>query len=232
LSELAQADNVLKASRRDLASAIALGKTAATTVASTMALAHAAGIRVFATGGIGGAHRDAAQPWDISADLIELARTPVVVVCAGAKSILDIPRTLEILETHGVPAIGWCTDTFPAFYQWSSGVPVSARVDTVTEAANLVKTHWALGGAGLVLAQPIAPEFELDAQMLANALVRAEIEAARAQVRGPALTPFLLARIAEETEGQSLDANRALVVANGRLAAQVAGALSTLPRDT
>src|SRR5262245_66298592 len=144
LEQLARSQDVLKASRRDLAAAVAQGRNAATTVAATMFLAHLAGVRLFATGGIGGAHRDTGQPWDISADLCELARTPVAVVCAGAKSILDIPRTLEILETQGVPVIGYGTDEFPGFYMRSSGEPVTARVDTPRQAADLCRAHWAL----------------------------------------------------------------------------------------
>ncbi len=157
LRDLAQAKDVLKASRRDLPAAITHKKTAATTVAATMTLAHLAGIRLFATGGIGGAHRDT-HPWDISADLIELARTPVTVVCAGAKSILDIPRTLEILETQGVPVVGYRTSEFPAFYVHSSGEPIDSRVENAREAAELLQAHWDLGGGGVVLAQPVAKD--------------------------------------------------------------------------
>src|SRR5262249_21239212 len=146
LEELAHNRNVRKASRRDLAAAVAQQATASTTVAATMFLAHRAGIRLFATGGIGGAHRDAGQPWDISADLIELGRTPVAVVCAGAKSILDLPRTLEILETQGVPVVGFGAGWFPAFYVRDSGEPVSARVDTPEEAAHLLAAHWSMAG--------------------------------------------------------------------------------------
>jgi pseudouridine-5'-phosphate glycosidase len=222
LEALARSAGVLKASRRDLARAVAQGRTAATTVAATMYLAHRAGIRLFATGGIGGAHRDRGQPWDISADLGELARTPVAVVCAGAKSILDIPRTLEILETQGVPVVGFGTDEFPAFYVRSSGRPVSARVDTPAEAAVLLDAHWALDGAGVVLAQPLPAEMALDPVEFEAALARAEELAAEAGESGPALTPFLLARLAEITGGKTLRANQALVIANARLAAEVA----------
>jgi pseudouridine-5'-phosphate glycosidase len=221
LQELAQHDKVLKASRRDLAAAIAQRRTASTTVAATMTLAHLAGIRLFATGGIGGAHRDS-HPWDISADLIELARTPVTVVCAGAKSILDIPRTLEILETQGVPVIGYGTDEFPAFYVHSSGEPITARVDTPAQAAELIHTHWALGGGGIVLAQPVEKHTALDPNEFMSALSEAEQQAVGVGVRGKELTPFLLNRLAEITEGQTLRANHTLVIANARLAAQVA----------
>jgi pseudouridine-5'-phosphate glycosidase len=222
LQALARAEDALKASRRDLAVAVAQGRTAATTVAATMYLAHLAGIRLLATGGIGGAHRGEGWAWDISADLLELARTPVAVVCAGAKSILDIPRTLEILETHGVPVVGFGTSEFPAFYVRTSGEPVTARVDNTVEAARLLAVHWVLGGAGAVLAQPVELEAAVNEAELSVALAEAEEEASGAGVRGPALTPYLLARLAELTEGQTLRANQALVVANARLAAQIA----------
>lgn len=224
LEELARASDVLKASRRDLAAAVAQGRTAATTVAATMLLAHQAGIRTFATGGIGGAHRGN-HSWDISADLLELARTPVVVVCAGAKSILDIPRTLEILETHGVPVLGFGTDQFPVFYLRASGEPVTARVDTPAQAAALCAAHWSLGGAGVVLAQPVPESAALIPAEFDDALRQAESQAAAQNIRGPALTPFLLARLAEITEGKTLRANQILVVANAELAARLAGAL-------
>jgi len=223
LEALARAKEILKASRRDLAAAVSQQRTAATTVAATMFIAHRAGIAVFATGGIGGAHRGDA--WDISADLIELARTPVAVVCAGAKSILDLRRTLEILETLAVPVVGYGTDDFPAFYVRASGEPVPARVDTPTEAAALLTAHWALDGAGVVLAQPLVADLALAPEEFATALQWAESEAAKAQVRGKAVTPFLLARLAQATAGKTLRANRALVVANASLAAKIAGAL-------
>lgn len=221
LHALARQENVLKASRRDLAAAIAQKKTASTTVAATMALAHLAGIRLFATGGIGGAHRES-HPWDISADLIELGRTPVTVVCAGVKSILDIPRTLEILETQGVPVIGYGTDQFPAFFVQTSGEPITARVDTAQEAATLIDAHWSMGGGGIVLAQPVEQTTALDPNEFMHALSEAEQQALGVGVRGKELTPFLLNRLAEITEGQTLRANHSLVIANARLAAQVA----------
>ncbi len=221
IRELAESDHVCKASRRDLAAAAAQGRTAATTVAATMWLAHRVGIRVFATGGIGGAHRGLAD-WDVSADLYELGRVPVAVVCAGAKSILDLPRTLEILETLSVPVVGYGTDDLPAFYVRSSGLPVSARVNTPREAADLLAAHWELGGAGLVLAQPVAADLALETAEFEAALREAEEQAAPDRVRGSARTPFLLARLAERTGGKTLRANQALIVANARLAAQVA----------
>jgi pseudouridine-5'-phosphate glycosidase len=221
LQALAQQESVIKASRRDLAAAIAQKRTASTTVAATMTLAHLAGIRLFATGGIGGAHRDT-HPWDISADLIELSRTPVTVVCAGVKSILDIPRTLEILETQGVPVVGYRTNQFPAFFVQSSGDPVTTRVDEPAEAARLIHAHWSLGGGGIVLAQPVEEHTALDPNEFMHALTEAEQQALGVGVRGKELTPFLLSRLAEITEGQTLRANHALVIANARLAAQVA----------
>lgn len=230
LEELAHRDDVLKASRRDLAAAVARGQTAATTVAATMHLAHLAGIRVFATGGIGGAHRGETD-WDISADLVELARTPVAVVCAGAKSILDLPRTLEILETLGVPVVGYGTDEFPAFYVRSSGERLSARVDTPEEAARLLDAHWQLGGAGVVLAQPLPADAAMDSVAFEAALRQAEAQAREKDVRGPALTPFLLARLAEVTKGQTLQANLALILANATLAAQVSARYASLPSE-
>jgi pseudouridine-5'-phosphate glycosidase len=232
LEHLARDREVRKASRRDLAAAVAQKATAATTVAATMHLASLAGIRVFATGGIGGVHRPAAghapAAPDVSADLLELARTPVAVVCAGAKSIVDIPATLEVLETHGVPVVGYGTDEFPAFYLRSSGCPAGSRADTPAEVAALLAAHWALGGAGAVVAQPPPADAALDPGDFAAALRQAEARAAREGVRGPALTPFLLARLAELTGGRTLAANQALVVANAVLAAKVAAAL---PRD-
>lgn len=221
LHDLARDELVIKASRRDLAAAVVQKRTAATTVAATMSLAHQAGIRLFATGGIGGAHRES-HMWDISADLVELARTPVAVVCAGAKSILDIPRTLEILETEGVPVIGYQTDEFPAFYVHSSGEPTTARVDNTNQAAALIRAHWDLGGGGIVLAQPVEEHAALDPDEFMHALSEAEQQAMGVGVRGKELTPFLLNRLAEITEGQTLRANHTLVIANARLAAQVA----------
>jgi pseudouridine-5'-phosphate glycosidase len=222
LEELAQTKEVLKASRRDLAVAIVQGRTAATTVAATMFLAHRAGIQIFATGGIGGVHRG--DSWDMSADLIELARMPVAVVCAGAKTILDIPRTLEMLETLGVPVVGYGTDDFPGFFLRSSGERVSARVDTPDEAATLLRAHWDLAGAGVVLAQPLPADAALQPDELRAALTVAEEQARRAGVRGKELTPFLLERIAQQTGGRTTRANQVLVIANARLGAQIARA--------
>jgi pseudouridylate synthase len=228
IGELAREATVLKASRRDLAAAVGQGRTAATTVAGTMFLAHRAGIQVFATGGIGGAHRDCDTAFDVSADLVELSRTPVLVVCAGAKSILDLPRTLEILETLGVPVIGYGTDRFPAFYVRDSGLRASARVDTPAEAARLFLAHIRMGGGGAVLAQPIAEEAALLSDEVEAAILQADDEAQARGIRGGAVTPFLLSRLAELTGGRSLRANQALIIANARFAAQVAGELQSL----
>ncbi len=228
LVELAESNGVLKASQRDLGAAIGLKRQAATTVSATMALAHAAGIRVFATGGIGGAHRE--EPADISADLTELARTPVLVVCAGAKSILHLPRTLEILETLGVPVLGYRTDEFPAFTVATSRLPVSCRVESEAEAAAVFRAHVAMGGAGAVLAQGCPGEVAVPADEFNEWLAKAESEARAVGVTGPRVTPFLLSRLAELSGGRTLAANRALVIANARLAARVATALTAVQR--
>jgi pseudouridine-5'-phosphate glycosidase len=218
--------DVRKASRRDLGAAVAQRATAATTVSATMYLAHRAGINVFATGGIGGVHpTSGSTPFDISSDLIELGRTPVVVVCAGAKSILDLPATLEVLETQGVPVLGYRTDEFPAFYLRTSGLRISSRVDSIEEAAAVLSAHWQLGGAGAVLALPISESTALDPEEFARARLAAEKRAERDGIRGPALTPFLLARLAEITQGRTLRANAALIAANAQLAAELACAL-------
>jgi pseudouridine-5'-phosphate glycosidase len=226
MEHLARHSEVRKASSRDLAAACVQKAFAATTVAATMLLAHRAGLRVFATGGIGGVHPGSGARLDISADLHELARTPVAVVCAGAKGILDLAATLEMLETMSVPVVGYQTDEFPAFLLSSSGLPVSARVNTPAEAAELLQAHWGLGGAGVVLAQPLPREAALEPEDFHKALVLAESQARSEGVRGPALTPFLLARLAELTDGRTLRANQALIVANARLAARVASALA------
>jgi pseudouridine-5'-phosphate glycosidase len=225
LQELAESDGVLKASGRDLCTAVARGLTAATTVAATLRLVAWHGIQVFATGGIGGVHRGAEQTWDVSADLAELAHRSVAVVCAGAKSILDLPRTLEVLETYSVPVIGYGTDEFPAFYVRSSGLRLAARADTPEEAAAVCRAHWRLFGQGVVLAQPIDAAAALEPGEFEAALAGAERQAAALGVRGPELTPFLLAQLAVLTSGRTLRANQALVVANARLAARVAAAL-------
>jgi pseudouridylate synthase len=229
LELLARGEGVRKAGRRDIAAAVTARATAATTVGGTLSLAYLAGIRVLATGGIGGVHPPSGHEWepaDISSDIIELSRIPVGVVCAGAKSILDLRATLEALETHSVPVVGYDTDNFPAFYLRASGWPVTSRVDSPEEAAMLLGTHWQLGGGGVVLARPVDEDVALDPDDFEKALTKAKLQAQRGAIRGPALTPYLLARLAEHTAGRTLRANHALVVANAGLAARVAAAFS------
>jgi pseudouridine-5'-phosphate glycosidase len=223
LEHLARAPGVLKASGRDLAACVARKADAATTVAATMRLAHLAGVRVFATGGIGGVHPGGG--FDVSADLPELGRTPVAVVCAGAKSILDLPATLEVLETQGVPVLGYCSDTFAAFYVRSSGLPVSARADTPGEAAEILAAHWRLGGGGVVVSQPAAEGAGLTPGEMSRLVSEAGEQARRERVHGPALTPFLLARLAALSGGRTLRVNHELIVANAALAGRIAGEL-------
>lgn len=230
LEHLAQAQGVIKVSRRDYGVAVAQKRDGGTTVAGTMIAAQWAGIRVFATGGIGGVHRQLGNaPLDVSADLPELARTPVIVVCAGAKAILDLPATLEWLETHGVPVIGYGTDEFPAFYSRTSGLPLAARADTAAEAALLVKTMWDLDlSSGALLCVPVPEADARPAAEMETAIEQALRDAAAAGVRGSAVTPYLLARMAALTEGHSLAANLALLENNARVAAEVAVELSKL----
>lgn len=224
----AEAKGILKLSRRDIAAAVATKRDGATTVAATMALAALAGVHVFATGGIGGVHRGARESWDVSADLTELAHTQVLVVCAGAKSILDIAATLEYLETAGVPVLGLGTAEFPAFYSQESGFSTSAQVANMAEAAGFWRAHCALGGgSGALLAVPPPAETALQPGEAEGAIERALERMARAQVRGQAVTPFLLSAVAEETHGESMRANIALLLQNARVAAQVAVALAT-----
>jgi pseudouridine-5'-phosphate glycosidase len=218
---------VMKASRRDLPVLVARGQHGATTVAATMIVAALAGIRVFATGGIGGVHRGAETSFDISADLQELAHTPVAVVCAGIKSILDLGLTREYLETHGVPLIGYGTDTLPAFYSRDSGHGVDVRLDTPAEVAAVMRAQWALGYAGgLVLANPVPEAHALPRGRVDAAIEQALAEARGQGITGKASTPFLLHRVNELTGGQSLAANIQLVLNNARLAAQVAVAFA------
>ncbi len=220
---------VAKLSRRDLPFALAAGTSGATTVAATMIIAAAAGIRIFATGGIGGVHRGAERSFDISADLQELARTPVAVVCAGAKAILDLPLTLEYLETQGVPVIGYGTDELPAFYSRHSGLKLGHRLDSPEAVAQVLHAQQAAGlGGGTVVAQPIAAEHEIARERIDSYIDQALAEAAQQGVQGAASTPFLLKRVSELTGGASLAANIELVLANARLAAQVAVALAAL----
>jgi pseudouridine-5'-phosphate glycosidase len=225
LGALALADGTRKISRRDFGLAIARGETGGTTVAGTLIAASRAGLQVFATGGIGGVHRDA--PFDISADLQELARTPMVVVCAGAKAILDIPATLEYLETMGVPVVGYRTDEFPAFYSTSSGRPVTVRAETAEEVACIARAQWDLGIASAVLvAVPPPPEDAIPAGQVEGEIRQALADAARQGISGPKVTPILLARVSELTGGASLKANLSLLRNNARVAAEIAGHLA------
>jgi pseudouridine-5'-phosphate glycosidase len=226
IEHLGTANGIAKASRRDIPVLLAAGTDGATTVAGTMVTAALAGIRVFATGGIGGAHRGAEHTMDISADLLELGRTEVAVVCAGAKSVLDIGLTLEVLETQGVPVIGFRTDDFPSFYTRSSGLPVDWRLDSAEEIAAVLDVRRTLGvGGGTVVANPIPAQHELSPSDVEAWTATALAEAAAADVRGKAVTPFLLARIHELSGGASEEANKQLVYSNVRLAARIARAL-------
>jgi len=217
----------IKTSRRDLPFLVASGATGATTVAATMIVAALAGIKVFATGGIGGVHRGAATSFDVSADLQELARTEVAVVCAGPKSILDLGLTLEYLETHGVPVIGYCTDELPAFFTRDSGFGVDYRLDEPAEIARVMRAKQSLGlGGGLLIANPIPAGFALPRQLIDGAIAQALVDARLQGVAGKALTPFLLDRVNTLTGGLSLSANIALVLNNARLAAAVAVAFA------
>ncbi len=220
---------VTKVSRRDIPFMVASEKDGATTVASTMIIASMAGIRIFATGGIGGVHRGAQETFDISADLQELAHTEVAVFCAGAKSILDIGLTLEYLETHGVPVIGLGTEEMPAFYTRRSGFQVDYRIDTEEEIARALKAKWDLGlKGGAVIANPIPPEKSMDEKVINQAIEQALSEMNQQGIKGKESTPFLLARVAELTGGDSLDSNIQLVYNNARVAARTASALARL----
>lgn len=229
LEQLGTAGHVAKVSRRDLPHVLATGALGATTVAGTMIAARLAGIRVFVTGGIGGVHRGAETSFDISADLQELAQTPVAVVCAGAKSILDLGLTLEYLETHGVPVIGYGTERFPAFFTRDSGLPVDFRLDEPAEVARLLATQWSLGyPGGAVVANPIPEADAMDKEVIDAIIGRALGEAARQGVTGKRVTPFLLDRIKQLTGGRSLAANIALVEHNAVVGARIALALQNI----
>ena len=224
-----QGQKVTKASRRDLSALVARGADGATTVTTTMMIAHMAGIRIFATGGIGGVHRGAETTMDISADLEELGQTDVMVVCAGAKAILDLPLTLEYLETHGVPVLGYQTEELPAFYTRTSGLSVDYRVDTPQELAQILKTHHQLGlKGGILVTNPIPAEYSMDAAEINAVIDQAIAEANQLGIHGKETTPFLLAKVKEITGGDSLQANIRLVFNNARLAAQTAVAYSEL----
>jgi pseudouridine-5'-phosphate glycosidase len=226
LDALAEAEGVAKLSRADLAVCLATGGTGSTTVAATMIAARLAGIAVFATGGIGGVHRGGQDSLDVSADLDELAKTAVTVVCAGAKAILDLPRTLEALETRGVPVIGYGTDTLPAFWSRDSGLPAPLRLDTPEAIARAHLTRAALGlEGGQLVCNPVPQPDEIPHAEIAPVIDRALAEAEAAGIKGKAVTPFLLARVMEHSQGRSLAANVALIENNARLAARVAVAL-------
>ncbi len=221
LQHLSQGVNLRKVSLRDFSPAIAQGASGGTTVAGTLIVAEQAGIKVFATGGIGGVHRQA--PFDVSPDLQQLAHSPLVVVCAGAKAILDLPATLEVLETMGVPVIGYQTDEFPAFYSPDSGLPVSARVDSALEVAEIVKVQWELGiKSALLVTVPPPQESAIPYQQITGFIEQAVEEAGTRGIRGQAVTPFLLDQVSELSGGKSLQANLGLLKNNARVAAQIA----------
>ncbi len=229
LEQLAKDPQVQKVSRRDLPLVLASGQPGATTVAATMICAQMAGIKLFATGGIGGVHRGGEDSMDVSADLTELAQSNVAVVCAGAKAILDIGRTLEYLETHGVPVIGYGTAAFPAFYTRESGFLANARMDQPQEVAKMLAIKWSLGlNGGVIIGNPVPEQDALEASICEDAIQKALAEAEAAQISGKRVTPFLLRRIKELTAGDSLVTNIALVRNNAAVAAQIAVCLQQL----
>ncbi len=229
IEHFAKNDDIVKVSRRDIPFIIAKKLNGATTVAATMIIASLAGIKVFVTGGIGGVHRGAQQSFDISADLMELAKTDVAVVCAGAKSILDIGLTLEYLETQGVPIVGYKTEEFPSFYTRKSGFKVDYRVDTIEELANTIKIKWDLGlKGGLVIGNPIPEEYEMDYDVINRSIEDALYEAKKAGIKGKETTPFLLSKVKKLTEGKSLESNIRLVYNNAEVGAKLAVQLSKL----
>ena len=230
---LAEAQDVAKVSRSDISAVLASGRPGATTVAGTMFIAARADIRVFATGGIGGVHRGSENTYDISADLTELSRTPVAVVCAGAKAILDLPRTIEVLETLGVPVVGFGTNEFPAFYSRGSGSPLQHRVDSPDDAARLIRIQWDLCSfgqgfsAGIVIVNPPPAESALPRAEIDSLVVSALEAAELAGIRGKSVTPFLLEEVGRASHGKTLETNIALLIANAKLAARIAVAYST-----
>ena len=228
LEDLARTPDAMKLSRADMAACLAAGRTGATTVAATMICAHLAGIETFATGGIGGVHRGAETSFDISADLQELARTPVTVVAAGAKAILDLPKTLEVLETFGVPVIAFGQNDFPAFWSRASGLQAPLRMDTAAEVARAHRMRGALGlSGGQLVANPIPAEAEIPREAIVPVIEAALADATAAGIAAKAVTPYLLDRIFRLTGGRSLEANIALVLNNARLAAAIANSLVT-----
>ncbi|MEM9732611.1 MAG: pseudouridine-5'-phosphate glycosidase [Pseudomonadota bacterium] len=229
LEVLGQAEGVMKISRADFAFALSAGKTGSTTVAATMLAARLAGIDVFATGGIGGVHAGAETSFDISADLSELQMTDVIVVCAGAKAILDLPKTLEVLETNGVPVIGYGTDELPAFWSRKSGLAVPMSVSSAREVADHAAMRARLGmGGGTLVVNPVPEEAEIPREEMKEHINQALREAADQNVTGKSVTPFLLSRIVELTEGRSLETNVALIVNNARVAAEIAVAMASV----
>ncbi len=221
--------SIEKVSLNNLAAVSVKRSWGATTVAATLRIAHRAGIRVFSTGGIGGVHHGAYDTFDISADLTALAQTPVVCVSAGAKAILDLPKTVEMLETLGVPVAGYRTDELPAFYSRRSGLGVDITVETAEEAARLAARHWEAGAtSALLVCAPVPEEFELSADVVERAVKEALEEATRLKIRGKAITPFLLSRMEQLSNGKTLEANRALLVNNAGLAAEIAANLARI----
>ena len=230
LEELARAEGAWKVTRQNLATAVAREGWSGTTVSATMIAARLAGIEVFATGGIGGVHRGGERTMDVSADLEELARTAVAVVCAGPKSILDVPRTMEVLETRGVPVVGWGTDELPGFFSVGSGIALHQRVESRHQAAGLVRRQRALGlASGILFCVPIPAGAALPREEAEAAIAQAESEAEAAGVDGPRSTPWVLARVADLTAGRSVRANLALIENNARMAAELARALAAEP---
>lgn len=233
VERLAATPGVAKVNLGNLASTVATGHAGSTTVAATIAIAHQAGIGVMATGGIGGVHRDASETGDVSADLTALARFPVAVVCSGAKSVLDLPRTVEALETLGVPVYGVGTDRFPAFHRRDSGLALDQRFDRIDDLAAAVRAHRELGlGTGVLIANPVPEKDELPPELAQAALAQALADATREGVRGRAVTPFLLERMRVLTGDRSVATNRALLLDNARVAAELAGDLSGLLRSS
>ncbi len=227
LESLSNVDQAMKLSRADLAMAIARKAVGSTTVAATMMIAHRAGINVFATGGIGGVHQGAEHSFDISADLQELSRTPVTVICAGAKAILDLPKTLEVLETLGVPVLAYQQDNLPAFWSRDSGLPAPLRVDTVAEIVAFMQARRDLDvGGGVLVTNPVPAEQEIASQIMQGFINQAVQEATAAGITGKAVTPWLLGRLVELTDGRSLTTNQALIKNNATLAGQLAVALT------
>jgi pseudouridine-5'-phosphate glycosidase len=228
LEGLAKGMSASRASRRDLATAVVQGRTVATTLSANLILANRAGIRLLVTGGVGSLARGGDQTLDVPDEFITLSRIPVAVVCAGAKGILALTRTAEILESYSVPAVGYATDSFPALYVRETSHPISARVNSPDEAARLLAAHWALDGAGVLLAQPAPPDLALDTDRYGQQLLEVEREAA--SVRSKDLTPFLTSRLAYFTRGKTLEAYKAILVANAGLAARIAKELASPTR--